>query len=317
MTALSRRSLLACAASLASSTLASSTLVSSTLARSDSPAARNDRPFGYMFNTATIMGQKLDVVKQIEIAASAGYDAIEPWIRDLEAHGKPAEVAKIIRDKGLTVESAIGFAPWIVAEEAARQKGLDQAKRDMELVLAIGGKRIAAPPVGATQERLLDLRAVADRYAQLCEVGAKMGVIPQVELWGHSQTLQRLGETVLVAMESGHPQACILADVFHLYKGGSGLGGIKWLNGAKMHVFHMNDYPALKPNDIRDEHRVYPGDGIADLTTLLRDLHESGFRGMLSLELFNRTYWKQDPLEVAKTGLSKMKAVVEKALKRV
>jgi sugar phosphate isomerase/epimerase len=309
MTELSRRSWLASAGVAALGTVA---LESVAADRKES----KDRPFGYMFNTATIMGQKLDAAKQIDIAAAAGYDAIEPWIRDLEAHGKPAELAKQIRDKGLTVESAIGFAPWILADEAARKKGLDQAKRDMELVLAIGGKRIAAPPVGATNERLLDLRAVADRYAALCEVGAKMGVIPQVELWGHSQTLHRLGETALVAIESGHPQACILADVFHLYKGGTGLKGVKWLNGASMHVFHMNDYPDMKPTEIKDEHRVYPGDGVADLTGLLRDLHGSGFRGMLSLELFNRTYWKQDPLEVAKTGLAKMKAVVEKAMKR-
>jgi hypothetical protein len=31
---------------------------------------------------------------------------------------------------------------------------------------------------------------------------------------------------------------------------------------------------------------------------------------MLSLELFNRDYWKQDALEVARTGLQKMRAVV-------
>jgi hypothetical protein len=32
------------------------------------------------------------------------------------------------------------------------------------------------------------------------------------------------------------------------------------------------------------------------------------YAGYLSLELFNREYWKQDPNEVAKTGLAKMKA---------
>jgi hypothetical protein len=35
---------------------------------------------------------------------------------------------------------------------------------------------------------------------------------------------------------------------------------------------------------------------------------------VLSLELFNPTYWKQDPLTVAKAGLAKMKAAVNKAL---
>ncbi len=59
-----------------------------------------------------------------------------------------------------------------------------------------------------------------------------------------------------------------------------------------------------------DEHRVYPGDGIAPLKRLIRDLAEGGFEVMLSLELFNRQYWKMDPLTVARTGFEKMEALV-------
>jgi sugar phosphate isomerase/epimerase len=140
-------------------------------------------------------------------------------------------------------------------------------------------------------------------------------VVPQVEVWGFSKSLSRLGETALVAIESGHPQACVLADVYHLYKGGSGFTGLKLLSGAALHVFHMNDYPAAPPRaKISDAERVYPGDGIAPLTQVLRDLYRLGFRGALSLELFNRGYWKQDALVVARTGLKKMRALVEKAL---
>ena len=32
---------------------------------------------------------------------------------------------------------------------------------------------------------------------------------------------------------------------------------------------------------------------------------------MLSLELFNRKYWTQDPLTVARTGFEKMNALVK------
>ena len=35
-----------------------------------------------------------------------------------------------------------------------------------------------------------------------------------------------------------------------------------------------------------------------------------GGEKILSLELFNRAYWEEDPLQVAKTGLDKMKALV-------
>jgi sugar phosphate isomerase/epimerase len=282
-------------------------------------AGPKDRPFGYMLNTATIMGQKLPLDEQVEVAAKAGYDAIEPWVRDLEAHVKAGkslkDTARRARDLGLRVESAIGFAQWIVEDDEARRKGLEQAKRDMDLVQQLGGLRIAAPPTGATDRKLPDLLRAADRYRELCAVGAKMGVVPQVELWGFSKSLSRLGETVLVAMESGHPQACVLADVYHLHKGGSGFAGLKFLSASSMQVFHMNDYPADPPREkITDAHRIYPGDGVAPLVGMLRDLHRLGFRGMLSLELFNRDYWKQDALLVARTGLAKMKAVAEKAL---
>jgi sugar phosphate isomerase/epimerase len=136
-----------------------------------------------------------------------------------------------------------------------------------------------------------------------------------VELWGFSQALGRLGEVALVAIESGHPKACLLLDVYHLYKGGSDLNGIKLLNGAALPVLHFNDYPARPPRaEITDAHRVYPGDGVAPLKALLRDLHAVGFRGMLSLELFNREYWMQDGLTVARTGLEKMRAVVRASL---
>jgi sugar phosphate isomerase/epimerase len=70
----------------------------------------------------------------------------------------------------------------------------------------------------------------------------------------------------------------------------------------------MNDYPDIPRDKITDADRVYPGDGIAPVKDIVKMVLESGFRGVLSLELFNRSYWAQDPNVVAATGLQKMKA---------
>ncbi len=64
---------------------------------------------------------------------------------------------------------------------------------------------------------------------------------------------------------------------------------------------------------MNDSHRVYPGDGIAPMSKILTAIGGNGREITLSLELFNRDYWKQDALEVAKTGLSKMKTAVAAA----
>jgi 2-keto-myo-inositol isomerase len=276
-------------------------------------------PFRYCLNTATIRGQKLSIVEEVEIAARAGYQAIEPWIGELDDYAKKGgslpDLCRRIEDAGLTVEDAIGFPTWIVDDEAKRRQGLEAAKRDMDLVRQIGGKRIAAPPVGATDRADLNLLAAADRYRALLELGREMGLVPQLELWGFSKSMSRLSEALLVAIESHHSDACVLPDVFHMYKGGSDFGGLRFIHGDAIHVFHVNDYPDQVPRtEATDAQRIFPGDGVAPLTEIFRHLRDIGFRGVLSLELFNRDYWKQDPLQVAKTGLEKMRAAVVKAL---
>ena len=270
--------------------------------------------FKTCLNTSTLRGYELPLQKSVEIAAHAGYDAIEPWISELQAAEKSgASLEKLgeeIRAAGLSVQGAIGFFEWIVDDDARRKTALDSARRDMELVAKIGGTLIAAPPMGAVETANLDLQKAAQRYFELCEVGREWGVVPLVEVWGFSQTLSRLGEAAFVAVESGHEDACILADVYHLYKGGSPISGLSLLSGARMPLFHVNDYPAIAPAQIGDADRVFPGDGIAPLSEIFAVLQKIGFDGFLSLELFNPNYWNGDALQTAKTGLEKLRAAM-------
>ncbi len=287
------------------------------VARAES-GAKPTAPFRHCLNTGTIRGQKVGLARAVEIAAAAGYTGIEPWVEEIVVYqqggGSLPDMQKKIADLGLTVESAIGFARWISDDENERREGLEQAKRDMELVKAIGGQRIAAPPAGATDKPGLDLQQAAGRYRALLEAGAQIGVVPQLELWGFSQNLHRLGQVAFVAIESGHPQACVLPDVYHIYKGGSDFAGLRLLSGLAMHAFHVNDYPADPPRaTINDSHRVFCGDGVAPLAEILQTIHAAGFRGALSLELFNQDYYRRDPLSVAREGLEKTRAAVTKA----
>ncbi len=276
--------------------------------------------FKFSLNTATIQGQKLPLPEEVEIAATAGYHAIEPWVEEIRRYvaggGKAADLKKRIADLGLIVPSAIGFADWIDNDDARRAAGLEQWKRDADLVRSIGGFRMAAPPSGA-YNTALDLRVVADRYRHLLEISGRMGIVPELEMWGGSKTLTRMSHVAFVLVEVAHPDACGLLDIFHIFKGGSPFGGVRIFNGAALHVLHVNDYPAgLTRDKGNDSDRVYPGDGSAPIVTMLRDLHAIGYNGMLSVELFNRGYWKQDALVVARTGREKIQALVERAMAR-
>jgi len=297
---------------------------SSALSLGQSPRKSNSLPtesdFQYCLNVSTLRGQELGVVRELEITAEAGYDSVEVWINGLQKYqeegGSLSDLRKRIDDLGLSVANAIGFAQWIVDDDSVRKQALEQLKQEMDMLAQLGCLRIAAPPAGATQEPGLDLMKAAERYRAILELGESMDVIPQLEVWGFSANLHRLGQTMFVAVESQHPKARILPDIYHLYKGGSEFNGLKLLSGSAIELFHMNDYPARPARaKIDDSYRVYPGDGVAPVTEVLQDLRKTGPGKILSLELFNKDYWQQDPLNVAKTGLAKMKQSVAKAMK--
>ena len=133
---------------------------------------------------------------------------------------------------------------------------------------------------------------------------------PLVEVWGFSKNISTLAEAAAVAIGADHPAAAILADVYHLHKGGSGVAGLRLLAPGAVPVLHINDYPDKPRATLSDADRVYPGDGVAPLATILRALNHPGAPTVLSLELFNRAYWQLDPATVAATGLAKVRAAV-------
>ncbi len=290
-------------------TLLSSSAMLSTSCVSKQEIAQGE--FRFCLNTSTISGTNPGILKYIEIAAEAGYDGIEVWVRDikayLEAGNSAASLKQYLDVRGIKVENAIGFAPWI----SGGKPGMKQMKEEMEILTSIGGKRIAAPPAGVPADEPMDFFAAGKKYAEILELGRETGVMPQLEFWGASPVMWHIGQALMVAASADDPDVRLLPDVYHMFRGGSGFDSLKMLNGKIIEIFHMNDYiGTIAREEQTDADRVYPGDGVGPVKQVLSDLKNMGGVKVLSLELFNRTYWEQDPLTVAKTGLTKMKSLV-------
>ncbi|UFH55649.1 sugar phosphate isomerase/epimerase [Spirosoma sp. KNUC1025] len=274
-------------------------------------------PFTICLNMSTIRGHKLGFVKELETASKAGFRSVEIWVETLQTYlkngGTTADARKVLADTNIKIENAIGFAPWIIDDESARAKGLDQLKREMEMLAEVGCKRVATPPIGAQTpgSPKIDLYKAAERYRAILELGDKTGVVPQLELWGFSPNLSRLSEVMFVAIESGHPSARVLLDIYHLYKGGSGNVSLPLVGKPAIEVFHVNDYTADFPREkITDADRVFPGDGVAPIRDTLKLIKRTDKPIVVSLEVFNKAYYAQDAQTVTNTAMAKMKAMV-------
>lgn len=189
-------------------------------------------------------------------------------------------------------------------------------QKDMELTARLGGKYIAAPVQGLSTFDRSKLPEYAERYTKILEAGDQTGVTPILELWGAGH-LNQLSDTLHIVTGTLHPKATMLLDFYHLYRRGNSFDSLHLLNGSALPVFHINDYPAT-PERIRlnDSDRVFPGDGICPFEEVLPVLYKNGFRGALSVELFNRSYWETMPVkEVLQKSYEKTISVIRKAIK--
>ena len=90
------------------------------------------------------------------------------------------------------------------------------------------------------------------------------------------------------------------------------MDSVKNVGKPLIEIFHVNDYPEVPPREaITDADRIYVGDGVAPIKSVLQTLKNSEKPVIISFEVFNKTYYAQDPLLVAKTALEKMKKVAE------
>lgn len=268
--------------------------------------------FNYCLNTSTIRGQKLSLKETIETSARAGFEGIEIWISDIEGYLKEgnslSSLNSLLKDSKQIAFNAIGFAPWMAQDTEKSKQGFLQMEKEMNMLSELGCTRVAAPAIGA--EGTIDVQQSAEKYAQLIELGRKTGVMPQLEFWGAFGPFHNLSQCLSVAAAANDPDAKILPDVYHLYRGGSGYNGLKLLGPDAFDIIHVNDIPSGKAREeLQDKDRVYPGDGVAPYSEIYSTLDSMGGTKILSLELFNPSYYQQDALLVAKTGLEKTKKI--------
>jgi 2-keto-myo-inositol isomerase len=295
------------------------TFVASTMpfASKASPTTPAVSPFKICLNTSTIMKQNIGLMNEIELAAKAGFKGIEVWTRTMEAFvsngGKLADVKKKAADLGISLENVIGFSNWLSDDPNLRAAALEQTKREMDMLNQVGCNKMAAPPFGSTINPV-GLEMSAARYKDLCALGASMAVQPQLEIWGFSNNIHLVGQSLFIAAESGQDSPAILADVYHLHKGGSASNALNMIPGNQIKIFHMNDYPAEPGREkINDSHRVMPGDGVAPMNKILKTLISKNTPITLSLELFSEKYWAMAAKEVLAIGFDKMQTAIEKA----
>jgi len=246
-------------------------------------------------NTITL-GRELDPLAALRATADAGFDSVGVWFDALSNLQERAGSLDDLRQfDGLRLEEMCFLGGWMWATGEARDQALQAAEDRAAMAAEIGCPVVIACASGGTgdpDQAAADFRAIAD-------IGAKYDVVMALEYIGAFEQYHDIKSGLALVRATDHPNAKLLIDIFHSFRGGTVVEDFKLPQGDEVGCVHLNDVPAGDIMQMNDSHRVLPGQGVLPLREALGYLGGNGYDGALSVELFNPDLWALPPAEIA------------------
>ncbi len=252
--------------------------------------------------TSTIPG---DLGEKMRAAARAGFAGIVIVENDLLYFDrKPAEVRGLAEELGLRVVALEPFRDYEGLPEPLRQKALARAGRKFELMRELGAELlvVSSNTAAATSD---DTGRAASDLAELADGAAAHGLYIgyQPLIWGRQ--VRDAAAAWSVVQAAGRENLGLVVDTFHvLCQGRAGLASLAGIPADKIALVQLADAPALQlePQELSQHFRCFPGQGDFPLVELMGRLRDSGYRGLVSLEISNDEFRAASPRQIAADG---------------
>ncbi|MDG9882986.1 bifunctional sugar phosphate isomerase/epimerase/4-hydroxyphenylpyruvate dioxygenase family protein [Pseudomonas sp. GD04058] len=257
--------------------------------------------------------------EKLEAIAAAGFDGVEIFENDLLYYdGSPREIRQRCADLGLDITLFQPFRDFEGCRRDRLARNLDRAERKFDLMQELGTdlvlvcSNVAADALGEKQILVDDLGLLAER------AGARnLRIGYEALAWGrHVNQWQQVWDIV---REANHPALGMILDSFHTYSIKGDPSGIADVPGDKIFFVQMADAPILAMDVLEwSRHfRCFPGQGEFDLPAFLAPILKAGYRGPLSLEIFNDGFRAAPPRANAADGLRSLLYLEEKTRERL
>src|SRR5689334_15595165 len=174
--------------------------------------------FRYCLNASTIRPTPL--MEKIRIAGETGYSAIELWHDEIEEYcsngGALVDIRKALIDQNLELPTTIYLRNWCDTTGQVHVAALEDCRRRLAEAAVLGASYAIASPAGGK----VDVNLAAANYAELIDVGLQFGVKPAFEYLGFVEQINTIESALEIMQKSGHPQATVIVDPFHNFRGG-------------------------------------------------------------------------------------------------
>lgn len=265
---------------------------------------------------------------KIRLAARVGYGGVD-W--DLGA----AKTAGLEATKALF--AAMKIVPTIVnlpmsrplplgGDDAAFKEALKQLAEDAAFTAAVGCRKMMFVLPASTTMPKAEYRQIAvDRLTAAGEVLRQSNIRLGLEFLGplvfrrgraggpaSEPFIWNMPDAVALAKDTG-TNIGVVVDAWHWHHSNSTIQDIADAGAARIVHVHVSDAKASPPEDVRDNQRLMPGEGIIDLVAFFQALKKAGYADGVSPEPLGRVPNDMSVDDAARLALTTTLAVMQKA----
>jgi sugar phosphate isomerase/epimerase len=273
----------------------------------------------YLSLNSTLVAGRVPWPEFARLAARVGFPGVDVSTSGVIKEGLEATRAML---KQLKLKPAVAGLPVeFRKDEATFRRDLAKLDGAAQLMAAIGCPRMNTYIMPSSDRPKAEQRKIyKQRLGAAADILARSHVRLGLEFLGPLhlrkmfpyEFIWRMDEMLEFAKECG-PMVGLELDSWHWHHAGATAKDIIAAGKDNIVNVQVNDSPRLPPDQIRDDERLMPGEGVIDLVAFFGALKEIGYDEGVSPEVFGRGLKNMPPEEGARLGLESTRAVMRKA----
>jgi len=266
------------------------------------------------------MTRQMDWPDFARLASRVGYGGVDVNLNAARSQGAEA-TRKLFSE--LKLKPGVCSLPvrYTNIDASVYNEDMKQLDEAAQFAAAIGCTRMMAVLPPSSQTPKTELRKIIKaRLLPINDALSRANVRLGLEFLGplHFRTrnphefIWRMDEALEFAKECGSNIGLTL-DAWHWHHAGATAQDI--INAGKSRIvhIHVSDARQQPAEDVRDNQRLMPGEGVIDLVTVFRSLQKIGYTDAVSPEPLGRVPAEMTPEDGARLGLETTIAVMKRA----
>jgi 4-hydroxyphenylpyruvate dioxygenase len=236
------------------------------------------------------------LTEKLAAAARAGFGGVEIFENDLLACPlAPEEIRARCADLGLSIDLYQPMRDVEGVPEEIFVRNLRRARHKFELMNRLGADTVLVCS-SVSPDAVDDDARAAGQLARLAGLAEEFGIRVAYEALAWGRHVNTYGHAWRIVEAADHPALGVCLDSFHILSRGSDPKGIEDIPGEKVFFLQLADAPLLAMDVLQwsRHYRCFPGQGGFDVAGLVRHVLAAGYRGPLSLEVFNDVFRQAD-----------------------